>query len=127
VAVLLHAGQVLAWSATSVADTGSGDITVSHLGHSVLPIRIATGPPSVRPCRTPAVISASSCSNFIRAPRPYPARLRVSAAAMSAVVTSTPAGSPSQIATSARPWDSPAVSQCNMLPILPRAGAGEVR
>jgi hypothetical protein len=35
-----------------------------------LAILMATGPPSVRPCLTPAVISASSCSNFIRAPRP---------------------------------------------------------
>src|ERR1017187_9903045 len=52
-------------------------------------------PPSVRPCRTPPVISTSSCSNFIRAPRPYPARLRASAAATSAVVIPTPAGRPS--------------------------------
>jgi len=89
------------------------------LGHSVLPTRIATGLPSVTPCRTPAVISASSCSNFIRAPRPYPARRRASAAPTSAVLTSMPAGSPSQIATSARPCDSPAVSQRSMMPILP--------
>ena len=33
--------------------TGSAAITVSHLGHSVLPISMAIGPPSVRPWRTP--------------------------------------------------------------------------
>src|SRR5690348_4095620 len=102
------------------SSTGSGDITVSHFGHSVLSMRRATGAPSVRPCRTPAVISAWSCSNFIRAPRPYPARRRASAAATSAVLICTPAGIPSQIATSACPCDSPAVSQRNMLPILVR-------
>src|SRR5262249_37587829 len=56
-------------SSTSGAP-GSGDIPVSPLGHSVFAIRIATGAPGVRPCRTPPVISTSSCSNFIRAPRP---------------------------------------------------------
>src|SRR6204780_307529 len=118
----LVSGAFLACSASSAALTGSGDITVSHLGHSVLAIRIATGPPSVTPCRTPPVISTSSCSNFIRAPRPYPARLLASADAMSAVVTSTPAGTPSQIATSARPCDSPAVSQRSIRAILPCSG-----
>src|SRR6202020_1439006 len=101
--------------------TGSGDMTVSHLGHSVLPTRMATGPPSVTPCRTPPVSSTSSCSNFIRAPRPYPARLRASAAATSSLVTRTPAGTPSQIAASARPCDSPAVSHRNMRFTLPAA------
>ena len=33
--------------ASSAGSTGSGAITVSHFGHSVLPISIATGPPSV--------------------------------------------------------------------------------
>ncbi len=36
----------------------------------MLPMRIAIGPPMVIPCRTPPVSSTSSCSNFIRAPRP---------------------------------------------------------
>ena len=90
-------------------------MTVSHLGHSVLATLIATGPPSVRPCLTPAVSSTSSRSNVILAPRPYPARRRASAAATSSVVTRTPAGTPSHIATSARPCDSPAVSQRNMV------------
>jgi hypothetical protein len=57
-------------SARVSASTGSADITFSHLGHSVLPTWIATGPPWVRPWRTPPVIVTSSCSNFIRAPRP---------------------------------------------------------
>src|ERR1022692_3809787 len=38
---------------------------------------------------------------------------------MASVVISTPAGMPSQIATRARPCDSPAVSQRSMLLILP--------
>ena len=45
-------------------------MTVSHFGHSVFAILIATGPPSVRPCRMPPVSSTSSRSNVIRAPRP---------------------------------------------------------
>src|SRR5215472_3638613 len=116
----LVSGSFRAWPASSSSATGSADMTVAHLGHSVLPMRMATGPPSVRPCLTPPVSSASSCSNFIRAPRPYPARRRASAAATSAVVISTPAGTPSQIATSAWPCDSPAVNQRSMKPILPR-------
>ena len=80
--VLLHAGEVgvpgrgrvsgalRACAASRSASTGSADITVSHFGHSVLPTRTATGPPMVSPCRTPPVSSTSSCSNFIRAPRP---------------------------------------------------------
>ena len=40
----------------------------SHLGHSVLPICTAIGPPRVKPCRTPPSRVTTSCSNFIRAP-----------------------------------------------------------
>ena len=57
-------------ASSSTGSTGSAAITCSHLGHSVLPISIDTGPPIVRPCRTPPVKRTSSCSNFIRAPRP---------------------------------------------------------
>jgi hypothetical protein len=46
------------------------DITVSHFGHSVLPISMAIGPPNVSPCLTPASTVTSSASNFILAPRP---------------------------------------------------------
>ena len=81
-AVLLHADQVgvpgprpgqrrVAGQPVELsAGTGSAPITFSHFGHSVLPIRIATGPPSVRPCRTPPSRSTSSRSKLIRAPRP---------------------------------------------------------
>jgi hypothetical protein len=41
---------------------------------------------------------------------------------MSPEVICTPAGMPSQIATRARPCDSPAVSQRSMVLILPRGG-----
>ena len=40
-------------------------------------------------------IRTLSCSNFIRAPRPYPRRRRANAPTISSVVTWTPAGSPS--------------------------------
>ena len=33
----------------AAGSTGSGDITTFHLGHSLLPMRRAMGPPSVRP------------------------------------------------------------------------------
>ena len=81
-AVLLHADQV---GVTRVAgrvsgaprpfgrlsaSTGSGLITSTQRGHSVLPMRRATGLPIVRPKRMPPEIESSSSSNFMRAPRP---------------------------------------------------------
>ena len=57
-------------AASAAASTGSGLITVCHFGHSELPTRTAIGDPRVSPCRTPPRNSTSSCSNFIRAPRP---------------------------------------------------------
>ena len=56
----------VSWSAS----TTSGDITCSHLGHSVFAIVMAIGPPMVLPCRTPPVKETSSSSSFILAPRP---------------------------------------------------------
>ena len=94
--------------------TGSADITCSHLGHSELATSIAMGPPIVTPCRTPPKIRTTSCSNFIRAPRPTPKRRRARSAPISAVVTCTPAGIPSQTDTSDGPCDSPAVIHLNM-------------
>ena len=88
---------------SSSAGTGSAAITFSHLGHSVLPTWIATGEPRVRPWRTPPRIVTASCSNFMRAPRPYPRRRRASASCTSCVVTGIPAGSPSTIPVSAGP------------------------
>ena len=49
---------------------GAGDISCSHLGHSVLAISMATGDPSVRPWRMPPMRVSSSCSKRIRGPRP---------------------------------------------------------
>ena len=63
-------GALRARPAMRSGSTGSAAITVSHFGHSELPMRIATGPPWVSPCRTPPITSNSSASNFIRAPRP---------------------------------------------------------
>ena len=93
-------------------------MTVCHLAHSLLPILMATGEPRVSPCRTPPRNSTSSRSKDIRAPRPKPSRRRASAVARSSLVTATPAGSPSTVATSAGPCDSPAVSQRIMVPIV---------
>ena len=45
-------------------------MTVCHFGHSVLPTRTATGPPSVCPWRTPPVSSTSSASKLMRAATP---------------------------------------------------------
>ena len=44
--------------------------------HSVLAISMATGEPSVRPCRTPPMMVSSSCSKRMRGPRPKPRRRR---------------------------------------------------
>jgi hypothetical protein len=57
-------------SLSSPGSTGSADMTFSHFGHSVLPTLMATGPPWDSPWRTPPTMVTSSCSNFIRAPRP---------------------------------------------------------
>ena len=103
-------GALRACASRTSASTGSEDITSTHLGHSLLPTSIATGPPIVRPCRTPPITRISSASNFIRAPRPTPRRRRCSSRAMSAVVIATSAGMPSSTPTRAWPCDSPAVN-----------------
>src|SRR4051794_1811159 len=110
-------GAARASSASTDSSTGSGAMTCSHFGHSLFPTRTANGEPSESPWRNPPRISTSSCSNDIRAPRPYPARRRVSSAWISAVVMRTPAGTPSSTATRAGPCDSPAVSQRNIRPL----------
>ena len=84
-----------AWSGPWRASPGSGDISSSHLGHSVLAISMATGEPRVRPWRIagrPAVIS--SASNRMRGPRPKPRRRRASSPAISSAVIGRPAGKP---------------------------------
>ena len=82
-AVFLHPGQVGVTRAGFGQDLGrrrpgSGDISCSHFGHSVLPISMATGDPRVRPWRMPASRITSSASNRIRGPRPNPSRRRAS-------------------------------------------------
>ena len=96
---------------SSGALIGSADMTCCHFGHSLFCTVMATGPPIVNPCLTPPDRETTSFSSFILAPLPKPSRRRASASWTSAVVISTPAGSPSRIATSSGPWDSPAVSQ----------------
>ena len=81
VAVLLHGGQVgvaraAARSAACCGSPGAGDISCSHFGHSGLGTSISTGPPSVRPWRTPPTRLSSSRSNRWRGPRPKPRRRR---------------------------------------------------
>ena len=87
--------------------SGSALITSVHFGHSVFAISMATGDPRVSPKRTPVSRRTLSCSNFMRAPRPYPRRRLANASTTSSLVTRTPAGNPSIIATSASPCDSP--------------------
>ena len=58
------------WVSTLEGAPGSGDISSVHFGHSVLAISMATGDPSVRPCRMPPTREISSASKRIRGPRP---------------------------------------------------------
>ena len=63
-------GALRARPSRTCGSTGSELITSCHLGHSVLAISMATGPPWVTPWRTPPRMRTRSCSNFMRAPRP---------------------------------------------------------
>ncbi len=93
---------------SSTGSTGSAVITLSHLGHSVLPIWIATGLPWVRPWRTPAdegdlvllELHARAAAVAELGAGPASRRCRPSS-------PRTWAGSPSRIATREGPWDSP--------------------
>src|SRR5215211_4681211 len=86
---------------------------------------MATGLPSVRPWRTPAVTSARSFSIFMRPPRPWPSWRRARSASMSSGRSSRPAGSPSTIAVSPGPWDSPVVTnRKDMTPTPYKRGCG---
>ena len=82
---------------TLAGDPGWGDISSSHLGHSVLAISMATGEPRVRPWRIPPTMVISSASNRMRGPRPKPSRRRASSPPISSTVTGNPAGRPSTI------------------------------
>src|SRR5215218_1111383 len=86
---------------------------------------MATGLPSVRPWRMPAVTCARSFSIFIRPPRPWPSWRRARSASMSSGRSASPAGSPSTIAVSPGPWDSPAVTnRKDMTPTPYKRGCG---
>src|SRR5215207_2110493 len=84
---------------------------------------MATGPPSVRPWRTPAVTCARSFSIFMRPPRPCPSCRRARSRSMSSGRSSSPAGRPSTIAVSPGPWDSPAVVKRRDTAPTPYSGA----
>ena len=66
----LVSGCARALPASASHGTGSGLMTSDHLGHSLLAISMAIGPPMDCPCRTPPTMRTSSASNFCRAPRP---------------------------------------------------------
>src|SRR5215210_7953499 len=86
---------------------------------------MATGLPSVRPWRTPAVTVARSFSIFMRPPRPWPSWRRARSTSMSSGVNSRPAGTPSTIAVSPGPWDFPAVTnRKDMTPTPYKRGCG---
>ena len=65
---------------------------------------------SVRPCRTPEVISALSRSIFMRPPRPWPSWRRDMSRSIAVRSSSRPAGRPSTMQVRPGPWDSPAVT-----------------
>ena len=68
-----------------------------------------SGEPRVSPNRIPESTVTRSVSIFMRSPRPYPRCLRASASSIAARGILSPAGTPSSIAVSAAPCDSPAV------------------
>src|SRR5713101_396603 len=85
---------------------------------------MATGDPIVSPPRIPPTICASSCSIFIRAPRPYPCCRRARSPLIRCRSSRTPAGMPFTIIVSCGPWDSPAVLKVNLLNIHPERSEG---
>src|SRR5690242_3760319 len=75
----------------------------------------ASGVPSVRPWRRPASTSTSSVSICWRGERPYPCWRRRRSASIASFSSTSPAGSPETIATSAGPCDSPAVASSSVM------------
>ena len=98
------------WTSGTSASTGHGFIRSSQFAKSRLATGRATGPPSVRPWRTPAVTWAASFSIFIRPPRPWPSWRRAMSRSIGSRSSSSPAGRPSTIQVRPGPWDSPAVT-----------------
>ena len=79
-----------------------------QFSQSRLTITRATGEPRVRPPRTPATISARSCSICWRLPRPYPPWRRRRWGSMSRRASRrSPAGRPSTMTVSWGPWRLP--------------------
>src|SRR5581483_7403319 len=76
----------------------------------------ASGVPRVRPWRRPASTSTSSVSICWRGERPYPCCRRRRSASIASLSSTSPAGSPARIATSAGPCDSPAVARSSITP-----------
>src|SRR4051812_21861854 len=101
------------WTSGTSASTGHGFIRSSQFLKSRLVTCSATGPPRVRPWRTPAVTCAVSFSIFIRPPRPWPSWRRAMSPSIASWSSSRPAGSPSTIVVRPGPCDSPAVTTCN--------------
>ena len=105
----------------SAASTGSAAMTVSHLGHSVLPTsdgdRAAQGHPVPHAAeeRRPRPARTSSARRGRSRAGGGPARRRCRR-----VGDLDAGGQPLEVATRAGPWDSPAVSQRSMARILPR-------
>src|SRR4051812_3231555 len=91
------------------ASTGHGFIRSSQLAKSRLATCSATGPPSVRPWRTPPVTSARSRSIFMRPPRPWPSWRRAMSRSIASRSSTRPAGRPSTTQVRPGPCDSPAV------------------
>ena len=83
----------------------------------------AIGEPMVFPKRIPDSTTALSVSIFMRPPLPYPCWRRASSLLISSGVIVIPEGSPSTIAESAGPCDSPAVKYLIIVfyPVVPQA------
>ena len=101
-------------------------MTFSHLGHSVLPIWIAIGPPRVSPWRTPP----TRVDLVLLELHPGAAAVAEPAAGQGVGDVGRghldPGRQAFEDATREGPWDSPAVSQRNMVQVfharLPAAG-----
>ena len=89
--------------------SGSTCIVRCQFSQSLFGISNAIGAPVVTPWRMPLNASARSDSIAMRRPRPYPPWRRRNSAVTASKSIANPAGTPSRIATSALPCDSPAV------------------
>ena len=88
---------------------GQGLIPQAQFSWSRFRTTSASGVPSVRPCLRPASTSTRSVSIRWRGLRPYPCWRRSRSRSIASRSSTSPAGRPVTIATSAGPCDSPAV------------------